>query len=119
MSQAKETIGILPLPEKTRQLAGVTQYSPDDYSTKVQSKLKHRYLAEQQGTKFAVITVHSTEEKAHFAKFMTKSTAFALPNQSPDWREAVLNWNASADGETISTRYEEIQVWILNNFLII
>jgi hypothetical protein len=36
----------------------------------IDSNFKHAYLAAQQGTKYAVIAVHSVEKKTEFTKMM-------------------------------------------------
>lgn len=94
--QGGERIGILPLPEATRNSAGILRHI-----VSVDSQYKHAYLAEQQGTKYGVMTVHSVEEKVFFTKLMQTSAPFNIPNRAPDWMQGVLRWNSEADGKTI------------------
>ncbi|KAJ7754059.1 hypothetical protein B0H16DRAFT_1833181 [Mycena metata] len=100
--QGEERIGILPLPEVTRNAAGILRHVE-----LTDSKFKHAYLAKQQGTKYAVITVHSVEEKLHFTKMMQNFVPFNIPNKPPDWTQGALQWNKDADGETIFYKVEE------------
>jgi hypothetical protein len=78
-----ETIGIHPIPETTRGSADSISHShPDD------PQFKHAYLARQQNAKYAVITVHSVEEKMFFTELMQKLPVFNRPNdQPPDWKK--------------------------------
>jgi hypothetical protein len=92
---AGETIGILPLPEKTRFEAGIL-----DHNEIIDAKFTHSYLAKQQGTKYAVITVHSVAEKFHFAELMRTLPAF-VNTTSPNWKQGSKDWNGAADGKTI------------------
>jgi len=92
--QGKERVGILPLPDSTRDSAGILRYVGT-----TDSKCKHAYLAEQQGTKYAVITVHSVEEKIHFTNMM--QTFVPFQQSQPDWTQGALQWNKDANGETI------------------
>ncbi|KAJ7681120.1 hypothetical protein B0H17DRAFT_943362, partial [Mycena rosella] len=92
-----ERIGILPVPESSRNTGEIISYNDS-----TDSKFKHAYLAKQQGTKYAVITVHSVEEKLHFSELMKKLPAFNRPNdQPPDWKQGSRDWNREADGATI------------------
>ena len=93
---AGETIGILPVPDSIRATADIQSYNQaEDF------KNKHGYLAKQQGTKFAVVSVHSTQEKVLFKKFMQEDPSFTGTNSSPDWKKAVIVWNRKADGKEI------------------
>ncbi|KAJ7664273.1 hypothetical protein B0H17DRAFT_952109, partial [Mycena rosella] len=101
--QGNEAVGILPLPESSRNIGEILSYhEPTD------SKFKHAYLAKQQGTKYAVITVHSVEEKLCFSELMKTLPAFNRPNnQPPDWKQGSRAWNRKADGETIFYKLPE------------
>src|ERR1700720_2814033 len=82
-----ETVGILPIPQLTRTAADIQSYTS---SSLTENKMKHSFLAWRQGTKYAVISVHTTEEKTIFKAGPT-----------PDWKKCVLLWNQSANGRTI------------------
>lgn len=94
--QGDERIGILPLPEVTRAAAGILRYNPS-----TDSKFKQAYLAEQQGTRYAVMAVHSVEEKQQFTKMMQEFLPFNMGTKPPDWKEGALEWNRQADGKQV------------------
>ena len=56
-TQSNETIGILPIPDSTRGSANMLAFNPI-----TDNKSKQVFLAQEQGTKFAVISVHTKEE---------------------------------------------------------
>ena len=93
---ADETIGILPVPDSFRALADIQSYHHAE-----DSKNKHSYLAQQQKTKYAVISVHSTAEKQLFKKLMQEDPNFTGTNATPDWKTAVRIWNRKANGKDI------------------
>lgn len=66
------------------------------------SKLPYCYLSNRQGTLFAVIGVHTTDEKKLFSRLMRKDPSFNRNKQEPDWKAAVQVWNIKyADGKII------------------
>jgi hypothetical protein len=100
---AGETIGILPVPDSIRATADIQSYNhTEDF------KNKHGYLAKQQRTKFAVVSVHSTQEKVLFKKLMQENPNFTGTNSSPDWKKAVIIWNRKADGKGIFYKVSSI-----------
>jgi hypothetical protein len=88
---AGETVGILLIPDLTCAAADIQSYTED--------KMKHAFLARQQGTKYAVISVHTTEEKVLFKTLMQDHLGNS--GSTPDWKKGVLLWNQSANGKTI------------------
>ena len=62
---AEETIGILPVPDSIRASADIESYHHIQ-----DCKKKYAYLAKQQGTKCAVIAIHTSSERALFKKLM-------------------------------------------------
>jgi hypothetical protein len=64
---------------------------------------KHSYLARKQGASFAVLTLHTKEERQLFSSLMRDDLSFKRPS-GPDWPNAVVSWNQKADG--ISTFYK-------------
>src|SRR3954447_19384043 len=51
---AGEKIWILPVPDTICAIADIESFQPED------GKFKHAYLAQEQDTKYAVITIHTT-----------------------------------------------------------
>lgn len=90
---AGETVGILRLPDSTRATAEMQAYIQGS-----DSKHRHHFLAQHQGTKFAVISVHTIPEKQLFKKLMQEDLAGSV---TPDWKLGVLIWNRAANGKTI------------------
>lgn len=93
---AGEKIGILPVPDSIRVTADI-----ESYQHQFDSKSKNSYLARQQGSKYAVIAVHTTAEKVLFKKLMQENPLFARTNAGPDWKQGAKVWNRSANGEDI------------------
>ena len=95
-ASAGERIGILPVPDSIRAAADIQSYHhTQDF------KQRHGYLAQQQNTKYAVVSVHSTEEKLLFKKLMQEDKDFTGKNATPDWKNAVKIWNRKADGKNV------------------
>lgn len=88
----KEIIGILPIPAETRLLSGMAEYVTPLADSKHR---KYQYLAAMQGTRKAVLPVHSPSERKLFHK-LTSHDSFSPRNGEPRWRDAVRIWNAEA-----------------------
>jgi hypothetical protein len=93
----KEIFGILPIPDDIR-----TKTAMQPYISGNTEKTKHFYLASKQGTRYAVMNIHTVEEKQTFAKLMQENPAFNQDNQDPDWHKVVEIWNSyHANGQTV------------------
>lgn len=92
--QTTETFGILPVPFNVQLSTGLL---PSDSQTPAK---KHSYLAKKQNTRFAVLTLHTDEEKKLFSQLMRDESAFKR-ERGPDWPTAVRVWNQKANGETV------------------
>jgi hypothetical protein len=88
---AGETVGIPSIPDLTHAATDLQSYTED--------KMKHSFLAWQQGTKYAVILVHTMEEKVLFNTLMQDHLGNL--GSTRDWKKGVLLWNQSANGKTI------------------
>jgi hypothetical protein len=93
---AGETIGILPVPDSICASADIESYHHIQ-----DGKKKYAYLARQQGTKHAVIAIHTIAEKCLFKKLMQEDPNFTWNSAKPDWAQCVKVWNRKADGEEI------------------
>src|SRR5882762_1217014 len=93
-----EVFGILPIPEVIRSKSAMLPFIQDGVVD-----IKHIYLASKQETKFAVMNIHTAEERDLFHKLMKENTTvFNRDQQDPDWKEAVKLWNSKyADGKNI------------------
>ena len=92
-----EVSGLLPIPASIHMVAGLQPMISDPTS-----KILHRYLSNRQGTLFAVIGVHTIDEKKLFSCLMREDPSFNRNKQEPDWKAAVQVWNIKyADGKTI------------------
>ncbi len=83
--QTTEVFGILPIPttliESADMLPSDATHPPKRYS----------YLARRQGTQFAVLTLHTDDEKALFSDFIAHSQVFN--SSQPNWSLAAKLWN--------------------------
>jgi hypothetical protein len=87
-----ETIGILAVPESLRHDYNMARFD-DELADK---KQKHRYLAQMQGTRKAILPVHTEEEKKIFCNMMADSSVFAAGH----WKKAAPKWNEQAETNT-------------------
>ncbi|KAG6379505.1 hypothetical protein JVT61DRAFT_9996 [Boletus reticuloceps] len=90
----KEIFGILPFDEATRQQTGMLPYN--SAFTRDQN-VRHPYLSKQQGTRFAVLPIHTQHERDLFRAKVATSQLFAGPNL-PDFIAVARDMNAHADG---------------------
>ena len=92
--QTAEVFGILPIPAIIQTSA---EMNPFDLSNK--PKLPS-FLAEKQGTCYAVLTLHTEDEKTQFSDFMRTESVFSSSRGS-NWPTAAHVWNQAANGKTI------------------
>ena len=92
--QTAEVFGILPIPAIIQTSAGM---NPFDLSNK--PKLPS-FLAEKQGTRYAVLTLHTEDEKTQFSDFMRTESVFSSSCGS-NWPTAAHVWNQATNGKTI------------------
>jgi hypothetical protein len=93
-TQTTEVFGILPIPSDVQTSAGMIPFDPEN------PPQSHSYLAKKQGTRFAVLTLHTDDEKKQFSSFMKNESAFTS-RRGPDWPNAARVWNHGADGMTL------------------
>jgi hypothetical protein len=84
-----ETIGILTVPESLRHDYNMGKFD-DELADR---KQKHRYLAQMQGTRKAILPVHTEDEKNIFRTMMADSSVFA----AHQWKKAASKWNERAE----------------------
>lgn len=81
---------------RVRESYGMLPYNPE----LVREKLRHQWLSERQGTMFAVLPVHTREERDIFSLLMETSRAFSNRGQ-PDWFRLANEWSSHCNGKTI------------------
>ncbi|KAL6307399.1 hypothetical protein BKA93DRAFT_747778 [Sparassis latifolia] len=67
---------------------------------------RHHYLSKRQGTQFAVLPVHTREERDLFQLFVDLLPLFKMPGQ-PNWDVAAAVWSNHADGRKIFYKLPE------------
>jgi hypothetical protein len=92
--QTTEVFGILPIPDPVQAFSGILKY---DEQIKPQ---QYAYLASKQATRFAVLGVHTSDEKTLFSRFMLTEPVF-MKEGGPDWPTAVRKWNEASNGRNI------------------
>ena len=91
--RSSEVFGILPIPADIKLRSGMAAYNPT-----TDAKQLHHFLASVQGTRKAVLPVHTQNEKKLFSQLMRSNPAFNSKTP-PNWKEAVKVWNRHADGD--------------------
>ncbi|KAH7919165.1 hypothetical protein BV22DRAFT_1051234 [Leucogyrophana mollusca] len=94
-AKTTESFGILPLSDDVQKKLGMLCYHPD-YAHK--HRIPHQYLAKKQGTRMAVLPVHTVQEKALFRLLMKNNTGHftgrSLPNFLPEHLKSYhKTWN--------------------------
>jgi hypothetical protein len=80
----EEQIGIVRIPHRMRIAADMEPFDP-----KNPGKITQQFLAQSQGTKFAILPVGTEQEKKHYGEMMRQ-----VPSASSrDWVAAAKIWN--------------------------
>lgn len=90
-----ERMGILPIPDDVWHSSGMAEFSPILDGP----KQAHQYLAQKQGTRKAILPVHTSAEIDLFWHLMEANPAFNSTSSGPIWKLAVKVWNEIADRE--------------------
>lgn len=85
-------IGVLSIPKEIREQHGLGEYIKP---TGNHRPSRHDFLAELQGTRKAILPVHTAQEKALFGTFMESRSC---TSKGPNWDLVVKEWNRIADG---------------------
>jgi hypothetical protein len=97
--QSTEAFGILPLPMEQHNKLSMLIFNPQ-FATG--TKLRHRYLAEKQNTRIAVLPVHTKSERLLFkALLLSPQGSFAAADHEPNWQDLAREWNTHGDGREI------------------
>jgi len=95
-----ESFGILPFDDNTQKHFSMLPYSRVFAE---EQKIRHRFLSERQGTRFAVLPIHTRSERAIFQLYANTSPHFAR-SESPNFTALASDMNMHADG--LSTFYK-------------
>lgn len=96
-------IGVLPIPLDVQRTNGLAEYikkveTPTGIAKpSKRPSARHDYLAMLQGTKKAVLPVHTPAEHKLFSTLMSTDPHFLTPSGVPNWDTGVKVWNQKAD----------------------
>ncbi|KAM5545887.1 hypothetical protein V8D89_000013 [Ganoderma adspersum] len=78
------------------------------FNSPMASELKYRntYLAQRQGTRYAVLPVHTSKERSIFHSLVSTSASFKTRAQ-PDWHMLAVEWSGQANGRDIFYKLPE------------
>jgi hypothetical protein len=99
----KEVIGVLPIPLDVQRTNGLSEYIKNVETPTGVAKppkrpsARHDYLAMLQGTKKAVLPVHTPAEHKLFSTLMSTDLHFLTPSGVPNWEMGVKVWNRKAN----------------------
>jgi hypothetical protein len=106
-----ESFGIVPIPSD---ICIATNMDRFDIGLQ-NSKQRHAYLAQKQGTRCAVLPVHTNAEFKLFSGFMRDPTFF-ISNDVPKWSVIAKAWNRKANEDSSSLNSIFYKVFpLLNN----
>ena len=96
--RATKIFGLLPVTETTRK-----QYNMQSYLREyaLREKIKHHYLARQQQTRFAILPVHTSEERGLYCLLAKQRNGFFDGPNQPNWLAVTVEWSRFADGKHI------------------
>lgn len=93
-----EIFGILPIPRSLKNETGMQDYNPALLTVQ---KSRHNFLAKAHATLFAVLPVHTREEKALYSALVRTSSHFDTGKKEPNWTAIAMEWTSHCDGVKI------------------
>lgn len=96
--QTNEPFGLLPFDGPARERGSMLPYDPA--FLKEHPRTRHQFLSNLQGTRFAVLPVHTREERTLFQSFAHSSPLFSGP-QHPDFTAIASLFNTHANGADV------------------
>lgn len=105
-----ESFGILPFDDGARLQLSMLPYH---HTFASEQKMRHRYLSERQGTRFAVLPVHTRSEHALFQLYADTSPQFSGP-RGPNFAALASDMNDHADGLTIFYKVSSVLASVTN-----
>ena len=97
-AQTNEPFGLLPFNNQTRQHGSMLPF--DASFLKQHPKTRHRFLSSLQGTQFAILPIHTGEERSLFQS-LTRSSPLFVGAQQPDFVALASLFNSHANGISI------------------
>jgi len=95
---ANETFGMIQLSPTLFKPLGMFEFS-QEYAH--EQKIRHKYIAEHQGTLVAVLPIHTRNERDLFQLLSQSSPLFMDPAHQPNWTALTSVWAGHANGKTI------------------
>jgi hypothetical protein len=95
--RSAEPFGILPL-SSTQTHLGLLPFHSEFAKKK---KTKHTYLARQQGTRIAVLPIHTKAERWLFAFLVSETHGLFAGPREPNWDAVAMRWAGHSDGISI------------------
>jgi hypothetical protein len=92
----RERLGILPIPSDIRHSSGMAEFN----TSTIDQKQPHLYLAQMQGTRKAILPVHTSAKHDLFRRLMKSNPIFNTQSSGPIWKLAVKVWNEFADKQS-------------------
>jgi len=96
--RSAELFGILPLPSPTQTHLGLLPFHSEFAKKK---KTKHTYLARQQGTRIAVLPIHTKAERWLFSFLVSETHSLFAGPREPNWKVVAMRWAGHSDGISI------------------
>jgi hypothetical protein len=93
--RSSETFGILPVLEDARRKLSMLPYHSEHAAT---MKIHHADLAKLQGTRSAVLPVHTNEEKALYQMLIQTKDGHFTGLSPPNWITLARQWSDHSDG---------------------
>ncbi|SJL13797.1 uncharacterized protein ARMOST_17245 [Armillaria ostoyae] len=99
-----ESFGILPLSTPVQEKLGMLPYH---YNFAVDTKMRHHQLAWHQGTRIAILPIHTPEERAVFRALVKQPNGeFSKPTK-PNWITVARKWMSYCDGVKVFYKLPE------------
>jgi hypothetical protein len=113
--QTQEVFGILPFDAAVCQDLGMLQYN--EQFAKDQNT-RHQWLSKQQRVRFAVLPVHTQDERHLFHLYAENSPLFTSINGQPDFTGLCKRMNEHADGKSFFYKVRLFTLFILSSLLL-
>lgn len=96
--ESEESFGVLPIAEDIQTKLGMLAYHPG-YATTM--KIRYPYLAARQGTRTAVVPIHTKAERILFKMLIHETNGLFAGKREPNWDTVAVRWAGHSDGVNI------------------